>query len=194
MKCPKCGFNSFEYYDSCKKCSSDLIGYKQTYGLTSVVLPLEAKEKMAAEFRSAERVTDQISDTTEKHDDIFSFDLPEDSSRTPDQRNDDPFNFDEPSPGTKQPGSTESDDDIFADLLESTSQAEESPFAVAQGGGAPAPVATKAADASSGPGEFDLESFSWDDTPATTAATGSKETADDFDSLFGDTKEGTPKK
>lgn len=193
MKCPKCGFNSFEYYDSCKKCSGDLIGYKQTYSITSVVLPLEAKEKLAANFLSAESATDHISETTESHDDIFSFDLPADSSSAPAHRNDDPFNFDEPSPDLNQSSSSNSRVDPFANLLESTSQAEASPFAAAQTAAAPTPAAAKVAVSSSGPGEFDLESFSWDDTPAETAATDSKEGADDFDSLFGNTKENSPK-
>jgi predicted nucleic acid-binding Zn-ribbon protein len=194
MKCPKCGFNSFEYYDSCKKCSSDLTGYKQTYSITSMVLPFEAKEKLAADFRSAESTADQVSDTVEAHDDIFSFDLPDEPSSTPAHHNDNPFNFDEPSPNVNPSSSAKSEDDVFADLLESTSQAEDSPFAAAKVGSAPAPApAAKVADSSSGPGEFDLESFSWDDTPVEAAATDSKEVADDFDSLFGDTKENPPK-
>lgn len=194
MKCPKCGYNSFEYYDSCKKCSSDLAGYKQTYSIASMLLPQEAKETLAAELRSAESATERTSDSSETHDDIFSFDLPVDSSPAPAHRNDDPFNFDEPTPDTKQSNSLTSEDDVFADLLESTSQVDESsPFAAVKGGTAPDPAAAKRPDASSVPGEFDLENFSWDDTPDADAATDSKETADDFDSLFGDTKEKTLK-
>jgi len=186
MKCPKCGFNSFEYYDSCKKCSSDLIGFKQTYSIPSMVLPLEAKEKLAAEFQSAESPNDHAgdSDTAEIHDDIFSFDLPDDTPPPSAQGNDDPFNFIDSTPDQNQSSSLPSDD-VFADLLESTSQSDESPFAATPA----APAAAKVAEVSTGPGEFDLESFSWDDTPAETAATGGKEAADDFDSLFGDTKE-----
>ncbi len=192
MKCPKCGFNSFEYYDMCKKCSADLIGYKQTYSITALVLPLEAKEKLAAESQSAESVTDQTIENVETHDDIFSFDLPDDAPSPSIQSTDDPFNFDAPLPEVKQPVvASPSEDDVFADLLESTSQAEESPFA-APGAGAPAAVsAVQSADSSSGPGEFDLESFSWDDTPVGTAAPGAvdAEVTDDFDSLFGDMKD-----
>lgn len=191
MKCPKCGFNSFEYYDSCKKCSSDLTGYKQTYSITSMVLPQEAKEKLAAEFRSAESATDQVSNGAESHDDIFSFDLPDDSPSAPVQGNDDPFNFDTPAPKVNQPGRSQSEDDVFADLLESTSQSEESPFASAQT--ATPAAATKSAGSSSAPGEFDLESFSWDDTPSDTAASDGTEATDDFDSLFGETKKNTQK-
>lgn len=190
MKCPKCGFNSFEYYDSCKKCSSDLAGYKQTYSITSMVLPLEAKEKLAAEFQAVEGKADQVSDSAEIHDDIFSFDLPNDPHSSSAQRNDDPFNFDEPSLDLKKANSSKSEDNVFADLLESTSQAGESPFAGVQTkvASASASAAAKSADVSSAPGEFDLESFSWDDAPDETDATGGKEAADGFDSLFGDTK------
>ena len=39
MKCPKCGYNSFEYLDACKKCNSDLAAYKQTHGIQPIVLP-----------------------------------------------------------------------------------------------------------------------------------------------------------
>lgn len=191
MKCPKCGFNSFEYYDSCIKCSSDLTGYKQTYSITSMILPQEAKEKMAAAFRSTESATDQIGDSAETHDDIFSFDLPDDSPPAPIQGNDNPFNFDKPSPVANRPVSSPAEDDVFADLLESTSQSDESPFGATQP--SPPPAAAKSADSSSGPGEFDLESFSWDDTPSDAAAPGSTEAPDDFDSLFGDTKDNTQK-
>ena len=191
MKCPKCGYNSFEYYDICKKCSSDLIGYKQTYSITSMVFPLEENEKLAAEFRSAEAAPDQISDTADTHDDIFSFDLPDDTPPTPARQIDDPFNFDEPSSDVKQSSGSKIEDDVFADLLESTSQTKESPFAGAQT--EPAPAAAKAPDVSSGPGEFDLESFSWDDTPVAATTPDSTEAADDFDSLFGDMKEKTSK-
>lgn len=191
MKCPKCGFNSFEFYDKCKKCSNDLVGYKQTYSISSLVLPREAKEQLAAEFRSNESSADEMHVAAEAHDDIFSFDLPEESSPASHQSADDPFSFDDPSPSPRQEISAQSEDDVFADLLESTSQADESPFA------APAAAAAKtAAPAASGPGEFDLGSFSWDETstaPAAPGTTGTADDADDFDSLFGDTKENSTK-
>lgn len=189
MKCPKCGFNSFEFYDSCKKCSSDLTGYKQTHSITSIVLPHEAKEKLAVEFRSSEDTADNINDTAEAHDDIFSFNLPDDSTSAPDHRNDDPFNFDGPVHDMQQATSSKSDDNVFGDLLESTSQNEESTFA-ARVSAATSSVA-KATGAAPGVGELDLESFSWEDTPS--APTNDIETTDDFDSLFGETKVNTQK-
>ena len=176
MKCPKCGFNSFEYYDNCIKCSGDLISYKQTYSIASIVLPQEIKEKMATEFWSAEGSSpDDVSGSgsTEQHDDIFSFNLPETPPSVPEHHNDDPFNFDEPLSGED---SSKSDDDVFADLLESTSQATK-----------PSPAAVKAVNSPSGTGEFDLESFSWDDSPTVDTVT-NEAPADDFDALFGETK------
>jgi len=188
MKCPKCGYNSFEYYDTCKKCSSDLSGYKQTYSITSMVLPLEAKEKMAADVFSGEAATDQNSDVAEIHDDIFSFDLPADTSSAPAQLNDDPFNFDAPSFNAPQAESLKADDDIFADLLESTSQVPGSSAALAV---TPPVAATTNATASAN--EFDLEKFSWDDTPVEAGATESNGSTSDFDSLFGETKDNSSK-
>lgn len=192
MKCPKCGFNSFEYYDSCKKCSTDLTGYKQTYSIASLVLPLEAKVKLAAEFnKPAESVTAQTSDNLETHNDIFSFDLQDDSPTAPSQNNDDPFNFDEPATAQKEVESSNSDDDVFANLLETTSQSDESPFADSPSVSVAAPANPKVSQSS--PGEFDLESFSWDETPASNSSVSAPVVEDDFDSLFGDTKENITK-
>lgn len=39
MKCPKCGYNSFDYLDSCKKCGKDLGEFKQRFGIKSVLFP-----------------------------------------------------------------------------------------------------------------------------------------------------------
>jgi len=39
MKCPKCGYNSFDYLDSCKKCGKDLVEFKQRFGIKSVLFP-----------------------------------------------------------------------------------------------------------------------------------------------------------
>lgn len=193
MKCPKCGFNSFEYYDTCKKCSSDLVAFKQTHSITPMVLPFEVKEMLAAESGAAQSDTEQTIVSQETHDDMFSFDLPDDAIPAPVHVNDDPFNFNEPATDTTASASSASDNDAFANLLETTSQSDESPFAAATPSAAPTPVSAPPADVALAPGEFDLESFSWDDTPTTPAAPNKVELADDFDSLFGDTKE-TPHK
>ena len=48
MKCPKCGFNSFEYLDNCRKCNNDLIGFKQSLGIQPVILPSLQKSQVLA--------------------------------------------------------------------------------------------------------------------------------------------------
>ncbi|OGT99595.1 MAG: hypothetical protein A2X80_00720 [Geobacteraceae bacterium GWB2_52_12] len=181
MKCPKCGYNSFEYYDSCKKCFNDLTSFKQTHSIAPIVLPQEAKEKLSAEFRSSENPSEVKIAAPDKHDDIFSFDLPEESKQSAVKVSDDPFGFDETSTHVDKSNTRKSEDNIFADLLESTSQTDESPFA-SEGAAVPKPASPSSS------GELDLDSFSWDEPAAPTAAPGSTVTADDFDSLFGDTK------
>ena len=37
MKCPKCGYVSFEYLDTCRKCGRDLTQFKSDMGITTFV-------------------------------------------------------------------------------------------------------------------------------------------------------------
>lgn len=187
MKCPKCGFNSFESYDVCKKCSSDLASYKQIYSITPMVLPLEVKEKLAAELKQAEGVTEQVNNTPETHDDIFSFDLPDEPAPSPAQSMNDPFDFIEKAPESESTVIANSEEDIFSGLLESSPTTDESPFADV--GATPAKVvqSTPVSD------EYGLENFSWDDSEVATITDDSKNSEDDFDTLFGDTTETTLK-
>ncbi len=173
MKCPKCGFNTFEYYDSCNKCSSDLKPYKHSYGITPLVIPSEGKQKMAAAFRSAESSVVQVHEAPETYDDIFSFDLPEASPPEAEASRHNPFSFDEPAADMNQSNSQKSSDDIFADLLESTAHV-----------GKQTVSAPAKQEFSSGTGEFDFENFSWDDTPSSPPAADSKKNDDNLDSLF----------
>ena len=39
MKCPKCGFTSFDYLESCRKCGNDLVAFKAKHGLRSLLFP-----------------------------------------------------------------------------------------------------------------------------------------------------------
>jgi hypothetical protein len=109
---------------------------------------------------------------------MFSFDLPE--SVAPQTPSDDPFNFDE-EPAAPAGGDfsfndenkgmqTKAEEDAFADLLETTPQKE-----------------------SAVEGSSDLNNFSWDDTPGTSAANPAKPAEDGFDSLFGDTDDSAEK-
>ena len=39
MKCPKCGYNSFDHLDSCKKCGQSLTEHKAKFNLRSFFAP-----------------------------------------------------------------------------------------------------------------------------------------------------------
>jgi len=165
MKCPKCGYTSFESYDSCRKCSADLTEFKQTYGLTPVILPPSLCASLAAELvGNGQPAGEAASDNSS---DMFSFDLPTEqaAAAAPTAAVAPAFSFDTPSAATQN--------DPFASLLETTPQASKSPVAAATGQG------------------FELNSFSWDDTPTPGQADGTpagaaKTEDDDFNSLFGD--------
>lgn len=42
MKCPKCGYNSFEFLDACKKCGVDLGTFKKSHRINTVLRPAVA--------------------------------------------------------------------------------------------------------------------------------------------------------
>jgi hypothetical protein len=183
MKCPKCGYNSFEFYDSCKKCANDLTGYKITHGIKPIVLPLEARTSLAEALIAENALNEQKPEASEEHVDMFSFDVPADQSTR--SNSDDPFNFDDepiapPQAGGEfsfdegqQSAQAKAEEEAFADLLESTSQEDKSSKATLSG-----------ADADR-TGEADLSSFSWDDTSNGAVTTSTKTVEDDFNSLFG---------
>lgn len=47
MKCPKCGYHSFDHLDSCKKCNHDLVEHKEKFSLRGFFSP--GKTVVAAE-------------------------------------------------------------------------------------------------------------------------------------------------
>ncbi len=189
MKCPKCGYNSFEIHDTCKKCANDLTGYKETHGLKSIVLPREARASMAEKLM-ANMAQDDHAVVADVPADMFSFDIPEDVAAANGYAapKDDPFSFDDlpASPttgngefafGTEQKSAqAKAEEDAFADLLEPTTQPQQ-PAAAAEAG-------TQEAS--------DLNSFSWDDTPDAAPGDTAKPD-DDFNNLFGDTDEDAKK-
>lgn len=80
MKCPKCGYNSFEYLDNCKKCNHELSGFKASHGIRAVVLPFRPLEQMTApsEERMPAPQATPVADTDEE---MFSWhDEPAESS------------------------------------------------------------------------------------------------------------------
>lgn len=42
MKCPKCGYHSFDHLDNCKKCSIDLVAHKAKFNLCGFFSPGQA--------------------------------------------------------------------------------------------------------------------------------------------------------
>lgn len=56
MKCPKCGFTSFDFLENCKKCGVDLQGHKTKFGLRSMIFP---------GFQSAEPAPSLIDESSE---------------------------------------------------------------------------------------------------------------------------------
>jgi hypothetical protein len=188
MKCPKCGYNSFESHDTCKKCANDLTSYKDIHGIKSIVLPHETRTIMAEKL-IADKIQEAPGAVVDAPVDMFSFDIPEDetTAETATFIKDDPFDFGvEPSSPSQGGGDfpfgneqmsaqARAEEDAFADLLESSSQHKSD-----------APPSPQTAEANNR-FESDLNNFSWDDTPDTAPGEAAKPAEDDFDSLFGDT-------
>lgn len=70
MKCPKCGYNSFEYLNSCKKCNSSLVAFKGTIGLHPDIIPAGAVAATAA-YTGMQQTEAGSSET-----DVFHWDVP----------------------------------------------------------------------------------------------------------------------
>lgn len=69
MKCPKCGYTSFDYLESCKKCNNALGEFKAKYGLRSLLFPNRTQQPIAtvvaAALPSAAAAPAEISDSTD---------------------------------------------------------------------------------------------------------------------------------
>jgi hypothetical protein len=74
MKCPKCGFNSFEFHDNCKKCGISLESFKMDLNIKPVVFsadrPLPEKAQSSAVEAKAPLAGEESGDT-------FTWDTPE---------------------------------------------------------------------------------------------------------------------
>lgn len=88
MRCPKCGYNSFDHLDSCKKCGKDLAEHKARFNIQSILLsemPAEAMASVAEEAVAAavapEMTIDDFagSEAAETDIDDFGFDFMGDS-------------------------------------------------------------------------------------------------------------------
>ncbi len=190
MKCPKCGYNSFECYDVCIKCSHDLTSHKENHGLKPIVLQAETRTAMAAALTAKTPSAAAPESLSEQTDDLFSFDLPDEEpakeevkvdffnfsekAATPPSELFNAFSFDNDQTTDKN----NSAEDAFSSLLEQTQHNSAAPDAAATT--TPSPLTPN-----SSPGEFELNNFSWDDTPEI-ANPENKKPVDDFKSLFGE--------
>lgn len=52
MRCPKCGYTSFDHLDSCKKCGKDLLEFKERFGIKSVLFPGQMDVESAGDMES----------------------------------------------------------------------------------------------------------------------------------------------
>ena len=174
MKCPKCGYNSFEASNNCRRCSNDLSAFRETHGLTPIVLPAALRASMASQLGST---AVEEHPAHEAGGDMFTFDLPQHDEPSAPAAPSNPFAFAAPAAGNSPAGPAAAHDP-FAELLETTPMAQKS--------------AEPAAAPEGGAQGFELNSFSWDDTPEPPAAgaeappAAPKKVDDDFSSLFGD--------
>jgi len=79
MKCPKCGYHSFEYLDNCKKCGTDLNEHKAKYTLRGMQIPVTkamAEPTVAAQAESMATV-----DSADNESIDFGFDFLEEEEQ-----------------------------------------------------------------------------------------------------------------
>lgn len=54
MKCPKCGYHSFDHLNDCKKCGNDLVAHKEKFNLRGFYAPGQSEPVAAVEQPVAE--------------------------------------------------------------------------------------------------------------------------------------------
>ena len=79
MKCPKCGYNSFDHLDNCKKCDTDLTGHKEKFQLHGFYSPGQT----APAAPVSEGVTETAPDDDGSVDFGFDFLEEEEGAETP---------------------------------------------------------------------------------------------------------------
>lgn len=150
MKCPKCGYNSFEYLDTCKKCKNDLSAFKEAHGIRSPVMPTLAAAAAIPAVAAAATVAAAVAAPAE--DETFTWEEPAATAA--------------PAPPPIKPG-----DDIFPtmDLDFAPSPAAE-PAVVPPVSFDLEPTIAAAPTAPPAAGEADLADFSFDELAPETAA------------------------
>ena len=80
MRCPKCGFHSFDYLDSCKKCGGDLTELKLRFKFQGYVAPAAASAEVAASPEPVEDAPALPAMAEAENEDIdFGFDILEEA-------------------------------------------------------------------------------------------------------------------
>lgn len=64
MKCPKCGYTSFDYLNECKKCGTDISDVRAMLGVIAISPEERAQSKPAAIVASPEPVHDELDFST----------------------------------------------------------------------------------------------------------------------------------
>jgi hypothetical protein len=81
MKCPKCGYHSFDYLDNCRKCGQDLNGHKTKFNLHGFFSPNQPAEGTAETVPTEEFVTASEKDISDTD---FGFDFLDDDQASED--------------------------------------------------------------------------------------------------------------
>ena len=105
MKCPKCGYNSFDHLDNCKKCDTDLTAHKEKFNLRGFA----SAQTPAAPV--AETATEQAPEDGGSVD--FGFDFLEEEDGAEAKPSDESVNIDQPFGADSEsvPADESSDDD-----------------------------------------------------------------------------------
>ena len=76
MKCPKCGYHSFEYLDTCKKCGTGLNEHKAKYNIRGLTMPgTAATPEKASKSAAAEAEQIATVDSADNESIDFGFDF-----------------------------------------------------------------------------------------------------------------------
>jgi len=114
MKCPKCGYHSFDHLDSCKKCNNDLVEHKAKFNLRGFFSPGQAA------VVASEPVIDEIDEDMEESSDgsvDFGFDFLEEEDQASGTKANTPLASDEQDINIDQPFAADSET-IPADSLD----------------------------------------------------------------------------
>jgi len=90
MKCPKCGFNSFEFLDNCKKCGVSLASFKKSMGVSPVVfasgqsvVEVPQPPPMSVPVEEASMTAAPVVPRDEVSEETFTWDIPAPSETAP---------------------------------------------------------------------------------------------------------------